>query len=233
MSGPRAFVLAGGQSRRMGRNKAQLAWMEHWSGNRTEDPHGAGAADGDGTVGQTLLEHALATLRRCGFLPGVAGLRGLVPAGAPVVPDHFPEAGPLGGIEAALGSLAAEPPQPVLFVPVDLPLLPEAPLRCLFARSLATGALATIPVAEGRPQPLCAVYHSSLAPGIGAALEAGDRKVLRVLCDLAGPALDMPRIEALAPLYGWDTRGWFFNVNTPLEYASVPRAARAGRAGVH
>ncbi len=167
-------------------------------------------------AGGTLLDHALARLTAAGFTPSIAGLRA---ATHPYVPDDFAEAGPLAGIEAALRSLQAEPPQPVLFLPVDLPLLPEGFLQFLYRRAETTGALATIPFAQGRPQPLCAVYHSSLAPGIRAALGAGDRKVMRVLRALAGPALDTPRVEALAPLHGWEPHRWFTNLNTPADYA--------------
>ncbi len=169
-------------------------------------------------AGGTLLDHALARLAEAGFAPSIAGLR---TATHPYTPDNYPEAGPLGGIEAALRSLSAEPPQPVLFLPVDLPLLPAHFLRFLFERAAITGALATIPFAQGRPQPLCAVYHSSLAVGIRAALEGGDRKVMRVLRALAGPSLDTPETEALAPLHGWRTQRWFTNLNTQRDYAGL------------
>ncbi len=189
---PRAFLLAGGQSSRMGRDKAQLAFR-----------------------GRSLLEHALLKLLEAGFAPQIAGLR----AGThPYLPDNFPDAGPLGGIEAALSSLGEEPPQPVLFFPVDLPLLPPVFVRTLFTRAGVSGALATIAFAGGRPQPLCAVYHSSLAPGLRAALASGDRKVMRVMHALAGSALDCPRVEALAPLHGWQAHRWFTNLNTPEDY---------------
>ena len=174
--------------------------------------------------GTTLLNHSIATLRSAGFTASVAGL----PPGAfaapdtPCVPDRYPGAGPLAGIEAALHSLQAEPPQPVQFVPVDLPLLPPHFLRTLFERALHTGALATVPFSTGRPQPLCAVYVSSLAPGLCEALARNDRKVMRVLRELApGAAFDAFPVEALAPLHGWtDAHRWFTNLNTPADWAA-------------
>ncbi len=166
-------------------------------------------------AGRTLVDHALAKLGESGFEAAAAGLR--TPT-RPFLADNFSEAGPLGGIEAALSSLSSEPAQPVLFMPVDLPLLPAAFLRALHRRAGSTGALATVPFAQGRPQPLCAVYCSSLAPGIRTALAGGDRKVMRVVRALAGPAFDSPRVEALAPLYGWEAHRWFTNLNTPEDY---------------
>ena len=174
-------------------------------------------------AGGTLLDHALRRLAEADFTPSIAGLR---TATYPYTPDNFPEAGPLGGIEAALRSVPAEQPQPVLFLPVDLPLLPARFLRVLFERAVITGALATIPFAQSRPQPLCAVYHSSLAAGIHATLEGGDRKVMRVLRALSGPALDTPQVEALAPLHGWEPHSWFTNLNTPEDYAWLERDLR-------
>ncbi len=167
-------------------------------------------------AGGTLLDHALSKLTEAGFAPSIAGLR---TATHPYLPDNYPGSGPLGGIEAALRSLQSERPQPVLFLPVDLPMLPAEFLGFLYRRAETTGALATIPFAQGRPQPLCAVYPSSFAPGIRAALEGGDRKVMRVLRALSGPALDTPQVEALAPLHGWEPHRWFTNLNTPTDYA--------------
>jgi len=200
-------VLAGGQSSRMGRDKAQLPFRD-----------------------TTLLKHALGTLRSAGFTPAVAGLRGdetlISPCVAPCIPDTFVDAGPLGGIEAALRSLSDQPPQPVLFVPVDLPLLPKEFLEILFERAAHSGAWATIPFATGRPQPLCAVYDSSLAGGIAKALANGDRKVMRVLRKLApGQHFDSMRVEALVPLHHWkDAHRWFTNLNTPADWEALASA---------
>ncbi len=173
--------------------------------------------------GQSLLERALDLLRAAGFEPAVAGLRAPVACSAPCIFDATPNAGPLGGIEAALASLPVGREQPVLFIPVDLPLLPAAFLEVLFARAGHSGARATVPYAGGRPQPLCAVYCSSLADGIGNALRRGDRKVMRVVGELSpGSSLDRFRVEILAPLHGWQAaHRWFWNVNTPEDLAAV------------
>jgi len=186
--------------------------------------------------GSTLLEHMLAMLREAGFAPGVAGLPGTMECSALPVPDAFPGDGPLAGIEAALRSVSGS--QPVLFVPVDLPLLPGMFCRLLWERAESTGALATVPLAGGKPQPLCAVYSSTLAPGITAALLNGNRKVMRVLGELTaglplGQQQDYFRIEALAAAQGWyGTHSWFTNVNTPADWHHAAMAVEASRSQV-
>jgi molybdopterin-guanine dinucleotide biosynthesis protein A len=204
-----AFVLAGGLSSRMGRDKAGLAWQ-----------------------GGTLLGNALLLLVRAGFTPAVAGLRIPGACGVPVLLDRFEDSGPLGGIETALRSLAsrasgaAVSPAPALFVPVDLPLLSPDLLRVMWERALSTGAWATVPSCEGREQPLCAVYDARLAPGIAEALAGGDRKVMRVFQNLV-PAerFDSFRVEALAPLHGWQSpQRWFANLNTPADLVGAERS---------
>ncbi len=177
----------------------------------------------------TLLEHAVRTLRRAGYTVAIAGLPPAAPAPAnlPVVRDRFAERGPLGGIEAALHSLAGLPAQPVLFVAVDLPLLPAAFLRYLAERAQQTGALATLPYVTGKPQPLCAAYSSGLAGGITEALGRNDRKVMRVLRGLmAEQSFDSFRVEAVAAALGWESpHPWFLNINTPRDWQAVEQLA--------
>ena len=189
--------------------------------------------------GTTLLEHALETLRSAGFTVAVAGLRGEPACSAPYVRDAFIGCGPLGGMEAALRSLAA--PQPVLFVPVDLPLLPVDFLTVLWNRAQVTGAWATVPWFAGRPQPLCAVYDSRLASGIADALARGDRSVMHVLRQIVPePRFDGFRVEALAPVHGqnhglkhgWaEPHQWFTNLNTPADWEALQSAVVSSESG--
>ncbi len=168
--------------------------------------------------GTSLLEHSLDKLRRAGLIPAVAGAPEGMTTSAPLIPDRWKDCGPLGGIEAALRSLAAQPPQPVLFLPVDLPLLPVAFLSLLCERAQATAAWATVPSVASRPQPLCAVYSSALAPGLAAALDQGGRKVMQVLEQRVPPSrFDLFRVEALVPLES--PHRWFTNLNTPADWA--------------
>ena len=98
------FVLAGGQSSRMGQDKALLHF-----------------------AGRPLVAHALSILSQAGLSVSIAGARPSartsLEAFAPVVEDPEPGLGPLAGICAALASTAA---RYAVFLPVDLPLLPPA-----------------------------------------------------------------------------------------------------------
>ena len=203
-----AFVLAGGQSSRMGRDKALLEWH-----------------------GRPLIEHALEKLRVLGAefqgtQPRILGARPDLKSFAPVVEDNFPGHGPLGGIEAALSIADTDLS---LFLPIDLPFLPAEFLRWMVGRAALTGAAATIPRMEGRPQPLCALYHRRLLPGIRSALRQGDGKVTRVIANSASDAemrIDSFDVESIAtaqahagtwPL-GTPVHRWFENMNTPSDF---------------
>ena len=201
-------VLAGGKSSRMGRDKATLSFR-----------------------GRPLVEHAVARLRAIGCQVAIAGSRPDLESYAPVLPDLHPGCGPLGGIESALAAALAEdgPGIRVLFVPVDLPLLPATFLSLLLERAERTGAPATIPLLGGRPQPLCAVYSVSLLDGISAALGEGDHKVMRILESVTRQSdRDFFSVEAALNARGdlLDSQHeplhrWFANINTPEELSAL------------
>ena len=197
-----AFILAGGQSTRMGRDKALL-----------------------GFHGRPLIENMLTKLRTLGFSPRIVGSRPDLAGYAPIIPDNYPGSGPLAGIEAAL---AASNDYLNLFLPVDLPLLPAEFLRWMTARALQTSALATIPRLEGRPQPLCAVYHHALLPDARSALAARKPKVMRAVEHAASESrlkIDLFDVEiaaaSLTPSVDWPlapaVHRWFHNFNTPAD----------------
>jgi molybdopterin-guanine dinucleotide biosynthesis protein A len=202
-----AFVLAGGRSTRMGQDKALLQ-----------------------VAGVSLLEHALDKLRALGTsaAPRIVGLRPDLSSYAPVVPDLHPGCGPLSGIEAALAATT----QPLnLFLPVDLPLLPAGLLGWMLRRAEITGALATVPRVNGRPQPLCAVYHRDLLAGVTASLAAGNYKVMPVVMAAAqsrAGEIDVFDVELLASTYPEMHRfsslplyRWFHNCNTPEDITAI------------
>jgi molybdenum cofactor guanylyltransferase len=205
---PEGFVLAGGRSTRMGQDKALLQ-----------------------VAGRSLLDLALDKLRTIGVpAPRIAAARTDLSSHAPVVPDLHPGCGPLSGIEAALAATT----QPLnLFLPVDMPLLPAPFLDWMLHRAEITGAWVTVPRINGRPQPLCAIYHRDLLSPISAAILAGNYKVMLAITTAAGKsqALDVFDTEQLAsthpdllrlsplPLYRW-----FHNCNQPEHMAGLGNA---------
>ncbi|XOV79889.1 MAG: molybdenum cofactor guanylyltransferase [Aestuariibacter sp.] len=95
-------VLSGGQSKRMGQDKAQLS-----------------------ALGKTMLNRTREVLLQAGAVEVVvsrnAGMTG-------EIADIYPACGPLSGIHAVCSQL---PNQNLLFVPVDLPLLSKTELQRL------------------------------------------------------------------------------------------------------
>lgn len=198
----RAFLLAGGRSRRMGRDKAQLDF-----------------------AGQPLAAHMLGKIAALGMEATICGNRPDLALLAPVLPDPIlpgeAGAGPLAGILAALEASNAALN---LFLAVDIPGVPIEFLRWMTARAGQTQASLTIPFAAGRVQPLCAVYHRNLASGIRRCVESGERRVYPALRAAASgiDAFDVESIiaaGALNPLPAGFPHQWFRNLNTPLEFA--------------
>jgi molybdenum cofactor guanylyltransferase len=193
------WVLAGGRSLRMGRDKARIE-----------------------LAGRSLLGRMLEKLEALGLRARVAGLREPVDdVTAEVIPDEHPDCGPLSGMETALGRSEAEL---VLVLGVDLPLLETEFLAWMLRRAETTSAMATIPQLLGEPQPLCAVYRRELIHGITAALEAGDYKMTAAVeRESPNGGIDRFAVERVAATGAWRSRRplhWqFMNCNTPKELA--------------
>jgi molybdopterin-guanine dinucleotide biosynthesis protein A len=196
------WVLAGGRSLRMGQDKAGVV-----------------------LAGRPLLEHMLGKLLTLGLRARVAGLREPVAENAAeVLSDAHPDCGPLSGMETALARSEAVL---VLVLGVDLPLLEVEFLRWMLRRASVTGAVATIPRLLGEPQPLCAVYRRELLPGITAALETGDYKVMHAVELGAVGRRDCFDAERVAATGAWRTavatHQQFMNCNTPAEMRIAER----------
>lgn len=203
-----AFVLAGGRSRRMGRDKALLEWR-----------------------GLPLIEHSLQSLRGVAETVRIVGNREDLARFAPVVHDTFPGSGPLGAIHAALASSAHNWN---VLLPVDLPLLPPGFLVWMLERVALTEAVATIPIAAGLHQPLCAIYHRAMEPALREVLNAGRLRTIEGVqaaaksADWPEPRIDSFHVESLAASSNF--RGiaatspvqlWFENMNNPLDFLAI------------
>jgi molybdenum cofactor guanylyltransferase len=139
------FVLVGGASWRMGRDKALL-------------PLG----------GSTMVEQIAAQVRAAA---GNATLIGPVHKYAhlnlPVVPDAIENCGPLGGLFTALRITSADWN---VLVACDMPGVTGVFLKQLFAAAEASQADCLVPESAGKIHPLCAVYHRRLAPAAESAI---------------------------------------------------------------
>ena len=151
------FVLAGGQSSRMGRNKALLPYRDtvlvDWIARQVE------AAAGSATL--------IGPPEHFGFL------------GRPVLADLRPGCGPLAGIETAL---AATPAEFNLIVACDLPDLTRQLLAELLEAARHEEADCLLPETPGAiAPPLCAVWRRRVRPIVTEALDQGERSLRRLL----------------------------------------------------
>jgi molybdenum cofactor guanylyltransferase len=151
MDGVNGFVLAGGQSTRMGADKAFVKLNGH-----------------------TLLERALQTVSAVASGVWILGNHGKFGAYGDVIEDEFPDHGPLGGIHAAL---RASREDLNLILAIDMPFVEGKFLEYLVLRARDTAAVVTAPRSDGRWQPLCAVYRREFAELAEPALQAGRNKI--------------------------------------------------------
>jgi molybdopterin-guanine dinucleotide biosynthesis protein A len=147
-----AFVLAGGKSTRMGKDKAALA-----------------------LGGVSLLENALAKARAVAPEVFIVGSPALYAGYGTTLADIFPGCGPLGGIHTALSRTTTEFN---IILAVDTPFISAQLLVYLAERALASRAMVTAPVIKAYPQPLCAVYSRDFLPIAAAALKASNYKIV-------------------------------------------------------
>ena len=164
------LVLAGGASRRMGRDKAQILFGS-----------------------EPLVLRAVRRLAQVCVDVVVASGDGhrLDHLGVTQVADVMRGAGPLAGIAAGLESARHDL---VAVVAVDMPSASPAVLALL--ADLWRGEAAVVPIVEGRWEPLHAVWARSAAPGIAACLRAGERRVMRVLTTLGARSVSEAEWEA-------------------------------------
>jgi molybdopterin-guanine dinucleotide biosynthesis protein A len=100
-----------------------------------------------------------------------------------------------------------------LIVACDLPFLTREWLDFLIARALDSPADVVIPLNERGYEPLCAMYRQRCHPAIATALARGVRKVTDGLASLTLSAIARDEWK------GFDPRGQLFkNVNTQADY---------------
>jgi molybdopterin-guanine dinucleotide biosynthesis protein A len=163
------LVLAGGESRRMGRTKA---WLE---------------------VGETTLVRWVAERLGPAFTEVVVSfaqpeqVQELLPYR--LVFDRKPAAGPLAGLEAGLAGARNDV---VFALACDMPYVTREVAEMAVAASHACEA--AIPRIDGRPEPACAAYRRSALAAITDALDAGRYRA----ADLA-EHLDVTWLEGLDP----------------------------------
>jgi molybdopterin-guanine dinucleotide biosynthesis protein A len=144
-----AVLLAGGESRRMGCDKATLL-----------------------LDGIPLWQRQLALLRElspCALLVSARQPPAWLPSDARFIPDCPPARGPLGGLAAALQAM---PATHLLALAIDLPAMTAEHLATLW-RAASPGC-GVLPWLGGRAEPLPAVYPAEASPLASAFLTGSD-----------------------------------------------------------
>lgn len=147
------FVLAGGKSSRMGRDKALLDFK-----------------------GQALLAYMLDLIRP--FCSGTF-ISGNNPEyqmfGVEVIPDMYADKGPISGIFSVLSSSQNEWN---LIVSVDVPMVNNELLQYLIDNRSSYDAV--VPVHSKGTEPLIALYHKRIVPIIQEMIQANDYKLMNL-----------------------------------------------------
>lgn len=212
-----AIVLAGGESRRMGRPKAALDW------------HGSTLARrAVGIVGR-VVDRPVVVVRATGQqLPAM-------PAGVEIAEDARPARGPLQGIAAGLAAVGGRA-DAVFVCGVDAPLLHPALIAAVISALADDEQIdVVLPVAHGFAHPLAAAYRTAIADRLEDLLAhdiLGTRPLMErcrvrrldeaaLLADPAVARLD-PHLDSL------------LNLNEPAEYEAAhgrppPRIEVVGR----
>jgi molybdopterin-guanine dinucleotide biosynthesis protein A len=196
-----AIVLAGGASRRMGRDKASL-------------PFGP----------QTMLERVTDLIRpEVSEIVVSAGKDQTIPPGLRVVRDLASGAGPLSALATVLPIVAAESPAGIaVVVACDMPLVRHTLIAGLSDR--IGEADACVPLLDGRMVATCAVFR--IGPSARAAVELvarGERRLGALPEALHTIFLGPHALRTLDPeLLS------FVACNTPEEYERALALARLG-----
>ncbi|MCY4062141.1 MAG: molybdenum cofactor guanylyltransferase [Chloroflexi bacterium] len=191
-------IIAGGQSRRMGRDKAFVK-----------------------LGGKALIEHVITRSADLGQAETI--LITNMPAqyahlGLPMYRDLLPNKGSLGGIYTAL--LQARSPD-VLVLACDMPFVSTDLLRYMVDQIRADNDI-VVPRVDGYPQGLHAIYKTTCITPIAEQLAADRLKIIRFYEQMRVHYLDESDYAA------FDPQGRSFaNINTPEELAEAELLLRA------
>ena len=148
-----ALILAGGDSRRMGQDKAALD-----------------------LGGRTLLEHVTAAMQQAFFKVIVSVRQPRDGVALPQVCDEVAASGPLAGLAAVL---AQADTSWVFAVACDMPFVSVGVVQRLAQHR--DGYDAVVPLVGGHPQPMAAFYAKSALDAVRASLASDDKSVRGML----------------------------------------------------
>jgi len=189
------FITAGGQSSRMGTDKA---WLE--------------------LGGRAMIEKVIESLAPVtNNIALIANSPAYARLGLPVFADEQTGIGPLEAIRTALANSTT--PRIVL-VGCDLPFV-TADLFT-FLSNVPGDHQAVVPVgADGKLEPLCAVYHVDVLPVVTELIARGGRKVSLLFDSVSTRVVPFDELRGLK-----GSELFFENVNTPQDYARATESVQ-------
>ena len=167
-----AIIMAGGDSQRMGTDKASLL-----------------------LDGQTLLQSVTATMRQLFPQVIISVRQPRTGIELPQVCDEQPDGGPLAGLVASLGKI--ETPW-AFMVACDMPFVVPEVVELLAKYRLQHQAV--VPVVHGHPQPLAAFYAASCLGPLRASLAVQQKSLRNVLKQLDVRYVDEAEMLEADPL---------------------------------
>lgn len=187
-----AVIMAGGDSRRMGQDKASLVLGE-----------------------QTLLQQ-VAEVMQTVFPQIVVSVREpRADIALPQVCDAYTDSGPLAGLCAALEYAENAGLAWIFAVATDMPFVQPALIEFLAARR--EDSQAVVPMHDGHPQPLAAFYSVSALPAIRVLLEGAGRRSLRAALE----RIDVRYVDETALRATDSGMCSFFDLDTPQDLAAA------------
>jgi molybdenum cofactor guanylyltransferase len=199
-------LLCGGESRRMGQDKARLE-----------------------LAGRTLMDRALTALRGLDapILLATGPRDRYADLGLQTVQDAPETAGPAAGLLAAIEHLQADR---YVLVACDMPRLDARLLDALVERALEGDLDACFFESETGREPLCAVYSHRILPALRSAQARGKRRVTAFLGEAGAEQLRIGTLsvdELSGELRALDCAR---NLNTPEDLRDERRAWEGGGA---
>ena len=175
-----AVILAGGRSRRMGRDKALLPFGEY----------------------DTLAQYQYARLEKIFPRVSISAKEDKFPFPVPLIPDEAEDSSPMVALAAILKSIQGDA---AFILGVDLPFVDQKIIQKLLETYTAHPEIdAVVPVTPAGAEPLSAVYTRRMLPRIETSLNAGEHRlqslfetgqILRVPFEDTAPFANLNRPE--------------------------------------
>ena len=187
-----AVIMAGGDSQRMGRDKASLVLGE-----------------------QTLMQR-VAEIMQVVFPQVVVSVRTpRADIALPQVCDVFSDLGPLAGLCAGLDYASQDGVPWIFAVATDMPFLRPALIEQL--ANYRSGVDAVVPLVDGHPQPLAAFYSIDALPAVRALATGEGKRSLRAALE----RLQVAYVHAADLIAADPGLGSFVDLDTPEDLAKA------------